>query len=208
VLPGRTGSKNGSPEQVRRAGVVGAGRWRLPHPREARQKSGDRDRQRCGMRTLLHKDAAVMDHRLRRGRRPRSRPGSDGSLPGDRRPQSQANAGRRCAPAASGGRRSTPAARRLLSGRRRVRPRLHGYRRQVSAGRHSARVGVVVCNVETLANVASAAEGQPVTRKTITLAGAVKSPRRSRFRSAQHSRRASALPGASRRRVPCSSWVA
>jgi Na+-translocating ferredoxin:NAD+ oxidoreductase RnfC subunit len=37
-------------------------------------------------------------------------------------------------------------------------------------------VGVVVCNVETLANIAAAAQGKPVTHKTLTLAGAVKRP--------------------------------
>ena len=37
-------------------------------------------------------------------------------------------------------------------------------------------VGVVVSNVETLANIAAASNGVPVTRKTITLAGAVKNP--------------------------------
>jgi Na+-translocating ferredoxin:NAD+ oxidoreductase RnfC subunit len=37
-------------------------------------------------------------------------------------------------------------------------------------------VGVVVNNVETLANIAAAAKGVPVTRKTVTLAGAVKNP--------------------------------
>lgn len=37
-------------------------------------------------------------------------------------------------------------------------------------------VGVVVCNVETLVNVAAAAAGRPVTHKTVTLAGAVNHP--------------------------------
>lgn len=37
-------------------------------------------------------------------------------------------------------------------------------------------VGVVVMNVESLANVAAAVDGQPVIRKTITIAGAVKTP--------------------------------
>ena len=37
-------------------------------------------------------------------------------------------------------------------------------------------VGVVVMNVESLANVAAAAEGRPVIRKTITIAGAVRNP--------------------------------
>jgi Na+-translocating ferredoxin:NAD+ oxidoreductase RnfC subunit len=37
-------------------------------------------------------------------------------------------------------------------------------------------VGVIVCNVETFVNVARAAEGRPVTRKWLTIAGAVASP--------------------------------
>jgi Na+-translocating ferredoxin:NAD+ oxidoreductase RnfC subunit len=37
-------------------------------------------------------------------------------------------------------------------------------------------VGVVVCNVETLANVARAADGRPVLAKTLTIAGAVAGP--------------------------------
>jgi Na+-translocating ferredoxin:NAD+ oxidoreductase RnfC subunit len=37
-------------------------------------------------------------------------------------------------------------------------------------------VGVVVCNVETFVNVTAAANGQPVTHKTLTLAGAVQKP--------------------------------
>ncbi len=37
-------------------------------------------------------------------------------------------------------------------------------------------VGIVVNNVETLANIAAAADGLPVIRKTITLAGAMKNP--------------------------------
>lgn len=37
-------------------------------------------------------------------------------------------------------------------------------------------VGVVVCNVETLVNVKEAADGIPVTTKTLTLAGAVRTP--------------------------------
>jgi Na+-translocating ferredoxin:NAD+ oxidoreductase RnfC subunit len=37
-------------------------------------------------------------------------------------------------------------------------------------------VGAVVCNVETLVNVAAAAQGRPVTHKTLTIAGAVRQP--------------------------------
>ena len=38
-------------------------------------------------------------------------------------------------------------------------------------------VGVVVCNVETFVNVAAAAEGRAVTTKTLTIAGAVREPK-------------------------------
>lgn len=37
-------------------------------------------------------------------------------------------------------------------------------------------VGIVVCNVETFANIARAADGQPVTHKILTIAGAVAAP--------------------------------
>jgi len=37
-------------------------------------------------------------------------------------------------------------------------------------------VGAVVCNVETYVNIAAAAEGKPVTHKTLTIAGAVREP--------------------------------
>jgi Na+-translocating ferredoxin:NAD+ oxidoreductase RnfC subunit len=37
-------------------------------------------------------------------------------------------------------------------------------------------VGAVVCNVETYINIAAAAEGKPVTHKTLTIAGAVREP--------------------------------
>ncbi len=37
-------------------------------------------------------------------------------------------------------------------------------------------VGVVVCNVETFANISAAERGHPVTSKTLTLAGAVRQP--------------------------------
>jgi Na+-translocating ferredoxin:NAD+ oxidoreductase RnfC subunit len=37
-------------------------------------------------------------------------------------------------------------------------------------------VGAVVCNVETFVNIAAAAEGRPVTHKTLTIAGAVREP--------------------------------
>ena len=38
-------------------------------------------------------------------------------------------------------------------------------------------VGAVVCNVETFVNIAAAATGRPVTPKTLTVAGAVREPR-------------------------------
>lgn len=48
--------------------------------------------------------------------------------------------------------------------------------RLIPAGGIPLHVGALVCNVETLANIARAADGVPVTRKTLTVAGAVRSP--------------------------------
>lgn len=49
-------------------------------------------------------------------------------------------------------------------------------RRLIPPGGIPLNVGVVVCNVETLANIAAAAGGLPVVQKTLTVAGAVRSP--------------------------------
>lgn len=49
-------------------------------------------------------------------------------------------------------------------------------KRLIPPGAIPINVGVVVNNVETFVNIAAAAEGQPVTHKTLTIAGAVKSP--------------------------------
>lgn len=48
--------------------------------------------------------------------------------------------------------------------------------RLIPPGGIPIQVGAVVNNVETLANVAAAAEGKPVTHKTVTIAGAVARP--------------------------------
>lgn len=48
--------------------------------------------------------------------------------------------------------------------------------RLIPAGGIPINIGVVVCNVETFANVARAHDGRPVTHKTLTVAGAVRSP--------------------------------
>ena len=48
--------------------------------------------------------------------------------------------------------------------------------RLIPPGGIPIQVGVVVCNVETFVNVAAAARGAPVTQKTLTLAGAVRHP--------------------------------
>lgn len=48
--------------------------------------------------------------------------------------------------------------------------------RLIPAGGIPLQVGTVVSNVETLANIARAADGRPVTHKTLTVAGAVGSP--------------------------------
>jgi Na+-translocating ferredoxin:NAD+ oxidoreductase RnfC subunit len=49
--------------------------------------------------------------------------------------------------------------------------------RLIPPGGIPLQVGAVVCNVETFANIAAAAEGRPVTYKTLTIAGAVREPK-------------------------------
>jgi Na+-translocating ferredoxin:NAD+ oxidoreductase RnfC subunit len=49
--------------------------------------------------------------------------------------------------------------------------------RLIPPGGIPLQIGAVVCNVETFANIAAAAEGRPVTEKTLTIAGAVRAPR-------------------------------
>ncbi|HTL68898.1 MAG TPA: 4Fe-4S dicluster domain-containing protein [Lacunisphaera sp.] len=48
--------------------------------------------------------------------------------------------------------------------------------RLIPAGGIPLNVGVVVCNVETFVNITAAAAGRPVTHKTLTIAGAVRAP--------------------------------
>jgi Na+-translocating ferredoxin:NAD+ oxidoreductase RnfC subunit len=49
--------------------------------------------------------------------------------------------------------------------------------RLIPPGGIPLQIGAVVANVETLINIAAAAEGRPVTHKTLTVAGAVRSPK-------------------------------
>ncbi len=49
-------------------------------------------------------------------------------------------------------------------------------RRLIPTGGIPLNVGVVVCNVETFTNIARASDGRSVTHKTLTVAGAVRSP--------------------------------
>lgn len=49
--------------------------------------------------------------------------------------------------------------------------------RLIPAGGIPLHIGAVVCNVETFANIAAARDGRPVTHKTLTVAGAVREPR-------------------------------
>ena len=49
--------------------------------------------------------------------------------------------------------------------------------RLIPPGGIPLQIGAVVCNVETFVNIAAAADGRPVTHKTLTIAGAVREPR-------------------------------
>jgi len=68
-----------------------------------------------------------------------------------------------------------------------------------------SRVGAIVNNIETFINIAHAAEGQPVTHKMLTIAGAVKSPVTLRVPIGHHYRDVLDAAAASRRTTRSSS---
>jgi len=163
-------------EQVRRAGVVGAGGGGFP----AHVKLAGRAEIVIGngaeCEPLLHKDAAVMEHRAARVVRGlelvRDAVGAREAVVGVKAKKQAAVEAMQAACAGS-------------------RVRVHLLGDYYPAGDEydlvhevtgklippqgiPLQVGALVSNVETLANVADAAEGRPVTRKLVTIAGAVR----------------------------------
>lgn len=164
--------------QVRNAGVVGAGGGGFPAHVKLAAKADTIIANGAECEPLLHKDAAVLEHRAKDVVR--------GIL--------------LCADALGAGdvviaikakkKAAVAAATAACKG---TRARVHLLGDYYPAGDeydlvHSVtgrlippagiplNVGVVVMNVESLANVAAAADGKPVTRKIITIAGAVANP--------------------------------
>jgi Na+-translocating ferredoxin:NAD+ oxidoreductase RnfC subunit len=165
-------------EQLRRAGVVGAGGGGFPTHAKLGGRAEIVIANGAECEPLLHKDAAVMEHRAPAvvaglGRAMEATGASRGIVALKAKQAPAADAIRRAA-------RGSAIELRLLDD---YYPAGDEYDlvhaitgRQVPPAGIPLEVGVLVSNVETLANLAAAAEGQPVTRKTITLAGAVQSP--------------------------------
>jgi Na+-translocating ferredoxin:NAD+ oxidoreductase RnfC subunit len=165
-------------EQVRAAGVVGAGGGGFPTHVKLNAQADTVIANGAECEPLLHKDAAVMQHRaaaLVRGVElvMDAVGASDGII--------AVKAKKKAAVAA---------VQEAVQGRR-VRVQLLGdyypagdeydlvytvTGRLIPPGGIPINVGVVVNNVETLVNVVAAAEERPVTRKLVTLAGALNQP--------------------------------
>ena len=165
-------------EQVRQAGVVGAGGGGFPtHVKlAARADTVIANGAECG--PLLHKDAAVMEHQAK-------------ALVRGVELVMEAVGAQDGVVAIKAKNHHAVEAVEAACHSHRVRVQLLGdyypagdeydlvytvTERLIPPAGLPIQVGVVVNNVETLVNVAAAADGRPVTHKTLTLAGAVKNP--------------------------------
>lgn len=165
-------------EQVKQAGVVGAGGGGFPtHVKvSARAEVVIANGAEC--EPLLHKDAAVMERQAREMVRgmmlAMEAVGAKEGIVGIKAKKAQA------VEAVHAACQGTPVRVQLLGD---YYPAGDEYDlvytttgRLIPPAGIPLQVGAVVCNVETFVNVAAAAEGRPVTHKTVTLAGAVKHP--------------------------------
>ncbi len=165
-------------DQVRAAGVVGAGGGGFPTHVKLAAKADTVIANGAECEPLLHKDAAVMEREAPQ------------VIRGMLLTMDAVNAGAGIIGLKSKNQHAMEAIQAACAGTRiRVRPLADYYPagdeydlvheatgRLIPAGGIPLNVGVVVCNVETFANVARAAEGRPVTHKTLTVAGAVRLP--------------------------------
>ncbi|HUJ44227.1 MAG TPA: 4Fe-4S dicluster domain-containing protein [Opitutaceae bacterium] len=165
-------------EQVRRAGVVGAGGGGFPTHVKLGAKADTVIANGAECEPLLHKDAVVMEHH-----------------------GAQIVQGMLLAMEAVGARagivgikaKNAHAVESVQAACRGTAVRVHRLGdyypagdeydlvhettgRLIPPGGIPLQVGAVVCNVETFVNVAAAAENRPVTHKTLTIAGAVRTP--------------------------------
>lgn len=165
-------------EQVRAAGVVGAGGGGFPTHVKLAARADIVIANGAECEPLLHKDAAVMEHE------------ADRVVAGVRLSMEAVGAkdgvvavkakNRHAVEAVEAACRNTPVRVKLLGD---YYPAGDEYDlvhevtgRLIPPAGLPLNVGCVVNNVETLAHIAAAHDGVPVTRKTITLAGAVREP--------------------------------
>ncbi|MBM3878252.1 MAG: NADH dehydrogenase subunit [Verrucomicrobia bacterium] len=165
-------------EQVRQAGVVGAGGGGFPTHVKLAAKADTVIANGAECEPLLHKDAAVMEHQAKalvRGMQlSMAAVGApDGVIAIKAKKQ-------RAVEAVQAACHGTAVRVQLLGD---YYPAGDEYDlvftvtgRLIPPAGIPIQVGVVVNNVETLVNVAAAHEGKPVTHKTVTLAGAVRRP--------------------------------
>jgi Na+-translocating ferredoxin:NAD+ oxidoreductase RnfC subunit len=165
-------------EQVKQAGVVGAGGGGFPTHVKLAAKADVVLANGAECEPLLHKDAAVMERQAREMVRgmmlAMEAVGAGEGIVGIKAKKTQA------VEAVQAACQGTPVRVHLLGD---YYPAGDEYDlvytttgRLIPPAGIPLRVGAVVCNVETFVNVAAAAEGRPVTHKTVTLAGAVKHP--------------------------------
>jgi Na+-translocating ferredoxin:NAD+ oxidoreductase RnfC subunit len=165
-------------EQVRLAGVVGAGGGGFPTHVKLAGKADTVIANGAECEPLLHKDAAVMERQavemVRGIQLAMEAVGARSGVVGIKEKNQQAVA------AVTAACQGTTVKVKLLGD---YYPAGDEYDlvhevtgRLIPPGGIPLNVGVVVCNVETFVNIAAAAEGQPVTHKTLTIAGAVRHP--------------------------------
>lgn len=165
-------------DQVRAAGVVGAGGGGFPAHVKLASRAHTIIANGAECEPLLHKDAAVLEHR------------ADAVVQGILLCAEAIGAGEIVIAIKAKKEKAVAAARAACAG---TRARVHLLDDYYPAGDEydlvynitgrlippaglPVHVGAVVQNVETLANIADAAVGRPVTRKCITIAGAVAHP--------------------------------
>ncbi len=166
-------------EQVRLAGVVGAGGGGFPTHVKLAGKADTVIANGAECEPLLHKDAAVMEHQ------------AAAMLQGIQLAMTAVGAGTGIIGIKAKNKHAVAAVEAACQGTT-VRVHLLGdyypagdeydlvhetTGRLIPPGGIPLNVGVVVCNVETFVNIAAAAEGRPVTHETLTIAGAVREPK-------------------------------
>lgn len=165
-------------DQVRSAGVVGAGGGGFPTHVKLAGRADTVIANGAECEPLLHKDAAVMEHE------------ADAVVEGVRLAMEATGASRGVVAVKAKNRHAVECVEAACRGSG-VQVHLLGdyypagdeydlvcevTGRLIPPAGIPLQVGVVVCNVETLANVAAAARGSPVTQKLVTIAGAVRHP--------------------------------